>query len=204
MGFFNGLPLESEGTFVSRLCVQLVMILVLPRILHFAFLQHLFQPRVISEIVSGIILGPSCLGQVHGFTDLFFPARSLSYLQSLSQIGVIFWLFMTGLHLKVELIYKYKWFAFTASFTAIGLTFVIAPGLAIPFESSTYTKFNYTQLILLMAILLSIPAEAVMARILAERGLLRSKLGSICMATDTIGLLVCFILLAAVLALYGA
>ena len=204
MGFFNHYPLESEGLFVSRLCVQLVIILILPRILHFTILQHLLQPRVISEIVSGIILGPSCLGQVDGFTSLFFPPRSIPYLACLSQLGVIFFLFMTGLHLNVTIIWQYKWFAVIASFTAISFTFAIAPGLAIPFENPEYTAFNYTELIILMAILLSIPAEAVMARILAERGLLKSKLGSLCMATDTVGLVVCFILLAALLSIYGA
>src|SRR3989338_11577183 len=108
MGFFNGLPLESDGTLMNLPCVQLVVILVLPRILHFAFLQRLLQPRLISQIVSGIILGPSWLGQIHGFTDLFFPAPSLPNLQTMSQIGAMLWLFMTGLHLKAELICNHK------------------------------------------------------------------------------------------------
>ena len=204
MGFFNHLPLESEGTFLSRLMAQLVIILVLPRILHFTLMQHLLQPRVISEIVSGIILGPSCLGQVHGFTDLFFPTRSLTYLNSLGQMGVVLFLFMTGLHLNVQHIWEYKYMAVICSFGAIATTFAVAPGLAFAFDDTIYHGFNFEQSVILMAILLSIPAEAVMARILAERGLLQSKLGSLCMATDTIGLIVCFILLSAVLALYGA
>ena len=188
--FFYGLPLES---------IELLMILVLPWILHFAFIQHLLQPRVISEIVSGIILGPSCLGQIHGFSALFFSSRSLSYLQTMSQIGAMLWLFMTGLHLKGDLIYKQRWQAIASAFTTIGLAFVIACGLATLFGASTYTNSNPTQLILLMVVLLSVPDEAVMTRVLAERGLLSSKFASICTATGTVGLPICFLLLTVIL-----
>ena len=204
MGFFNELPLESQGTFTSRLCAQLCIILLLPRLLHFTLLQRIKQPRVVSEIVSGLILGPSCLGQIDGFTDIIFPARSIPFLSALAQLGVIQFLFMTGLHLREDIVWQFKWFAALASAVTIGLTFVIAPGIALAFDSTDYTKFNYTEMIIAIAALLSIPAEAVIARILAERGLLQSKLGSICMATNTIGLLITFILVATVLAMYGA
>ena len=200
MGFFNGLPLESDGI-MNLPCVQLVVILVLPRILHFAFLQRLLQPRLISQIVSGIILGPSWLGQIHGFTDLFFPAPSLPNLQTMSQIGAMLWLIMTGLHMKAELICNHKKQAIVTSFTAVGLAIVISPVLANLFEVSTYTNFNPPQLILLMVVLLSVPDEAVMTRILAERGLLSSKFASICTATGTVGLPICFLLLIVTLCL---
>ena len=195
MGFFNGAPLESEGLFVSRFCIQVIFILILPRILHYMFLQHLLQPRVVSEILSGIVLGPSCLGQIHGFTEAMFPLRSLPYLNALGQMGVFLFLFMTGCHLNLDKILANKWQALFASFFGLGLTFAIAPGVAIAFDDPKYTNFDHTQLIIVIAIILSISAEAVLARILAERGLLTSNIGSICLATSTIDVFACFILL---------
>jgi len=178
------------------------MILTLPRILHATVTSHLFQPRVVSEIISGIILGPTVMGLIPGYTDLFFPEGSLAFLNALGQLGVILFLFMTGCHLNLERILKNKWQALFASFLGTGLTFAIAPALTGLLETPDYSQFDKVQTIILTAIILSISAEAVLARILAERQLLTSNLGSVCMATSTIDVLVCFILLAALLSLY--
>ena len=170
MGFFNGSPLESEGLFVSRFCVQVVMILIIPRILQFTLLRHLLQPRVVSEIISGILLGPSCLGQIDGLTSTFFPARSLPPLHTLGQTGVFLFLFMTGCHLNLERIMHNKWEAVCGSLFGLGLTFAIAPGVAEAFSDHKYTSFSHTQLIILIAVILSISAEAVLARIQPSKG----------------------------------
>src|SRR3989338_11601037 len=76
-GFFDGRPFESEGTPLSRLMMQLTLILLLPRILHYFILQHVYQPRAVSEMISGLILGPSFLGKIPGWMPRLFPDFSM-------------------------------------------------------------------------------------------------------------------------------
>ena len=204
MGFFNGEPLESQGTFVSRLLIQLIIILVLPRILHYFVLQRIWQPRVVSEIISGIILGPSVLGLIPGFTDNIFPPSSLVYLNSLAQIGLILFLFMVGLGLDLSKIWETRKVTITSCILGLGLPLCIAPAVALAFLEPQYTNASFQELILLIALLLMITALAVLARILADRKLLLSSLGSVTMSTTAVDTFLGWVLLAIVLALYGS
>lgn len=45
------------------------------------------QPKVIAEVVAGILLGPTVLGRIPGFSDALFPSASLPYLNLVSTIG---------------------------------------------------------------------------------------------------------------------
>ena len=56
--------------------VQLCLILILSRILAFAF-KWARQPRVVSEILAGILLGPTAFGQIPGFTENIFVTRNV-------------------------------------------------------------------------------------------------------------------------------
>jgi Kef-type K+ transport system membrane component KefB len=203
MGFFNGEPLEAQASFLSRFLVQLVIILTLPRILHF-FLAYLKQPRVLSEILSGIILGPTVMGLIPGFTTNIFPTRSIPYLNALAQLGMILYLFMVGLGLDVNQIYEYRYVTLLAVVLADGLPFVVSIGISKAFEDPKYTTANSTELILLISALILVSALAVLARILGERKMLVSRLGSIAMSTTAIDTFIAWLMLAVVLALYGA
>jgi Kef-type K+ transport system membrane component KefB len=55
------------------------------------------QPPVIGEIIAGIILGPSILGSIPGFTETLFPKASLSFLSVVANLGLIFFMFFLGL-----------------------------------------------------------------------------------------------------------
>ena len=205
MAFLNGEPLESSGTFLSRFCIQLMIILVLPRVLHFFLLQRILQPRVFSEIISGIILGPSCLGQIESFHDNVFPPRSLPYLQALGQLGVFIYMFMTGCMLDIDKLWECKVMALFSTALSAGLAFALAPGIkAAIYSNPTYTALDGTQFTILMAIILTLSSAAFLARVLSERGLLTSNLGSLCMSAATMQVFYSFILLAAVIAMYGS
>ena len=204
MGFFNGEPLEAQGSFIARLMVQLVLILTIPRILHITVFQRFWQPRVISEIVSGIVLGPTCLGLIPGFTDNIFPKRSIPYLNALGQMGAILYLLMVGVSVDIEKFKKLWKEAIAASSLGLGLCLAIAPGLHLAFDSPDYINANQVEFIILIADILFISALAVLARILAERKMLVTTLGSITMSTTAMDTLYGWILLATVLALYTA
>ena len=86
---------------LSILLLQLVVIVIASRLVGKLFLM-IGQPRVMGEIVAGIILGPSLLGQLSPNTMAFlFPAVSLEPLRLLSQIGVVLFMFVVGMELEL-------------------------------------------------------------------------------------------------------
>lgn len=66
---------------------QAFVIVALSRLLHLG-LRYLRQPRVIAEIIAGILIGPTALGRVPGFTDNIFPPQSIPYLNLVANIGL--------------------------------------------------------------------------------------------------------------------
>jgi len=81
----------------GMLILQLIVIMVFARIMGYLF-QLLNQPIVVGEIIAGLILGPSLLGALfpNTFNFLFSP-QSLDVLQQLSQLGLIFFMFIIGM-----------------------------------------------------------------------------------------------------------
>ncbi|KAG1437320.1 hypothetical protein G6F56_013165 [Rhizopus delemar] len=87
--------------------IQATIILGLCRIIAIP-LGYLKQPRVISEVIAGIILGPTVMGRIPGFQQSIFPPASLPYLNLISTLGLVFFLFQVGLEVDVRVI-KQDW-----------------------------------------------------------------------------------------------
>jgi len=67
-------------------------------------LRKLHQPRVIAEVLGGILLGPTALGRIPGFTQHVFPPQSVPYLTLVANIGLVLFLFLVGLEIDGGLI----------------------------------------------------------------------------------------------------
>src|ERR1700728_4286330 len=90
--------------FILLLVVQICLILGLSRIMGFLFVRCR-QPQVMGEMIAGIMLGPSLFGLLMpAMFKQVFPADSIQYLNALSQVGVIFFLFLIGLELDPKLL----------------------------------------------------------------------------------------------------
>ena len=83
------------------LLLQIAVILSVCRLLH-ELCERIGQPPVIGEIIAGLLLGPPFFGWLapNLFARLFPPA-SLPALNALSQIGLVLFMFLVGLHLDI-------------------------------------------------------------------------------------------------------
>jgi Kef-type K+ transport system membrane component KefB len=154
-------------------------------------LKRLGQPTVIGEIAGGILLGPSAFG--YFAPDLFariFPAESIPALQSLSQIGLILFMFLVGLEFAPELMRGKKQSVVVISHVSIVVPFLLGTALAVylyPRVSDPGVTFRSFTLFLGTA--MSITAFPVLARILEERKLTKTPMGNTviaCAAVDDV------------------
>lgn len=172
------------------LIAQIGVILIVARLVGWLF-RKLHQPRVIGEMVAGILLGPSLLGWVApGISAALFPPASLGYLNALSQIGLLLFMFLVGLELDLKQLRKLGRAATTISLTSIIAPFILGFLLALYlYPRLSDRSVNFTGFALFMSIAMSITAFPVLARILTERNLLRSKVGAVaitCAAVDDV------------------
>ena len=187
---------------LSLLLAQIIIILIVARILG-SLMRKIKQPAVIGEMIAGIILGPSLAGKyLPGFSDSIFPASSLMNIQYLSQIGLILFMFIVGMELDLSKIKQKSRQAVVISHVSIAFPFLLGVG----FAYFTYLQLatagtRFISFALFMGIAMSITAFPVLARIVRERGLSGTALGSLvisCAAADDVS---AWCILAAVVAI---
>ena len=173
-----------------QLVLQIAVILVAARIVGFLF-QKIKQPQVMGEMVAGILLGPSLLGWLApGVSAALFPPASLSYLNALSQVGLVVFMFVVGLALNPSELHGYGHAAVLTSHVSIAAPFCLGSLTALYlYPRLSDDGVTFTHFALFMGAAMSITAFPVLARILSERGLVRSRMGTLaiaCAAVDDV------------------
>ncbi|MDC0744437.1 cation:proton antiporter domain-containing protein [Polyangium mundeleinium] len=175
---------------LTLLILQMTMVVALSRVLG-AFLRRIGQPMVVAEITAGILLGPSLLGWLSpGVMDTVFPKSSMSLLGMLSQVGLVLFMFLIGLELDPKLLKNRGHASVVISHTSIIVPFALG-ALVAPWLRSRLSEPDvpFSSFTLFMGVAMSITAFPVLARILAERRLLRTKVGALaitCAAVDDV------------------
>jgi Kef-type K+ transport system membrane component KefB len=173
-----------------KLVLQIAVILAVCRAVGSIF-RKIGQPRVVGEMFAGILLGPSLLGwMAPGVSAYLFPASSLGFLNALSQIGVVVFMFLVGLGINPKELKKHGHAAVLTSHVSITAPFVLAAFLSLYlYPKLSDDSVAFTSFALFMGAAMSITAFPVLARILAERDLLGSRLGTVaiaCAAVDDV------------------
>jgi Kef-type K+ transport system membrane component KefB len=175
---------------IGTLILQIGIIVLAARLVGFIF-RKLHQPEVMGEILAGIMLGPSLLGWLApAMSEVLFPIGSLGYLNALSQVGLLVFMFLVGLTLNPKELRDQGELAVFMSHCSIVVPFVLGALTALYLyprlsdDSVTFTSFA-----LFMGAATSVTAFPVLARILKERNLTRSRVGTLtiaCAAVDDV------------------
>jgi Kef-type K+ transport system membrane component KefB len=190
---------------LALLLAQIITIIITARILGWISLK-IGQPAVIGEIIAGILLGPSFAGAfLPVFSSALFPAQSLGNLQFLSQIGLILFMFIVGMELDFKSLKNRAKDAVIISQMSIVIPFTLGLGLAYFIYSSFAPQgIPFLPFALFIGIAMSITAFPVLARIVHERGIQKTPLGTMVITCAAVDDITAWSLLAAVVAVAKA
>jgi Kef-type K+ transport system membrane component KefB len=190
-------PLAGKPDALVHVLVALAAVLVTGRLLGLLF-RYVGQPPVIGEVVGGILLGPSLLGQVWPEAAAFvLPPLVAPYLGVIAQLGVILYMFLVGLELNAGLLRERAQAAVIIAHAGIAAPFLLGVALALvlyPRLSSRDVPF--TSFALFLGVALSVTAFPVLARILTDRGVHRTGLGVLALGCAAAGDVTAWCLLA--------
>jgi len=193
---------ENIQTPLSMLLLQVIAILFTARIFGYLFTK-MGQPSVVGEIVAGIVLGPSLLAQFLPEVSAFlFSPESLGNINILSQIGLIFFMFVIGMDLDITEVKKRL--NETILISHAGIVFPFLCGMIAAYWTySTYAAHTtpFLSYALFIGVSMSITAFPVLARIIQERSLTKSHLGTLSLASAANGDATAWCLLAVVIAI---
>lgn len=191
------IPTTISDTFLKQLhhplpllLIQFIVIMIVTRLFGY-LVSFVAQPTVVGEILAGIILGPSLLGAL--FPDMFitlFPKESLGNLHLISQLGLIFFMFVVGMELDFDKIKKQSSASVFISHVSIIFPFFLGVALAYWLYPIFAPKnITFIPFALFIGIAMSITAFPVLARIIKEKNLSDTRYGSMaitCAAADDI------------------
>ena len=190
-----------------RFFLQLTFILAICRLVG-PVARKLFQPQVVAEMIAGVLMGPSLLGlmlpEIHGW---LFPKTSMTIIYAVSQVGLVLYMFLIGVEFQVELIRRHFRSAASVSVAGILAPFTLGCLLALSLiQGPDYFAQGVStgERILFFGAAMSITAFPVLARIIDERGITGTSLGTLALAAGSMDDAAAWCILALVLAIFKA
>jgi Kef-type K+ transport system membrane component KefB len=198
----------TPGDFSVHFFLQLAVIILACRVVGWLGQRFLAQPQVVGEMIAGVVLGPSLIGLIWPDAQLaLFPKETKNVLYVGAQLGVGLYMFLVGTTLRIEHFKAKAKSALGVSLAGITAPFLIAvlitpflltvPGLFTPGIS----KANAA---LFMGACIALTAFPMLARIINERGLADSSLGTLSLTAGAFDDAASWCVLAIVLATFGA
>ena len=171
----------GEQTF-GRLMLAIAAVLLAARLVG-SVIARLSQPRVMGEVLAGILLGPTLLGAVWPEAkDYLFPPDIIPLLSGAAQIGLAFYLFLVGMELDPRVLRERIRQAAFISNTSVAFPLALGFLVAIPIYKLLAPDVRYLPFALFMGVAMSVTAFPVLARILIERRMLKLPVGALSMA----------------------
>jgi K+:H+ antiporter len=196
----------SNNDLAIRFFIQLAFIVATCRLVGL-LAKRIGQPQVVAEMLAGVLIGPSLLGLFFpGLQASLFPKASMSIIYATSQVGLVLYMFLIGLEFQVDLIKQRLRSAATVSVAGILLPFALG-GIISTFLTSNHSFFTGGvtgwEAALFMGAAMSITAFPMLARIIYERGLTGTSLGTLALAAGSMDDAAAWCVLAIVLASFS-
>jgi len=185
---------------VQLLLFDLALIIVLARLFG-AAARRVGQPPVIGEIIAGLVLGPTIWGMQ--FTHTLFPDSLLPPLTAIANLGLALFMFVVGFEVDLGLVRGREQVAASVAIGSIVAPLALGMGLGVWLAHEHHMDSQVT-FVLFFGTAMSITAFPVLARILTDRGLHRTRVGGLALAAASIDDVLAWALLAVVLAVAGA
>ncbi|KAI4267318.1 MAG: hypothetical protein LQ337_008410 [Flavoplaca oasis] len=203
----NPVHYDSQNPIIVFI-IQAGIIIIFCRLLQYP-LSKIRQPTVIAEIIGGILLGPSVLGRIPGFSHAIFPEESIPTLSLAANLGLVLFLFLVGLEVDLRLLLK-NW-KISLSVGAAGMALPFGLGCAVAYglyhefrEDEGLEPISFGTYMLFVGVAMAITAFPVLCRILTELKLLGSEVGLVVLSAGVGNDVVGWILLALCVALVNA
>lgn len=204
-GATHGAAAAAASDTLWHLLIALTVVVIVGRILGRLFV-HIHQPAVIGEVIAGILLGPSLLGQISPAAYAYIlPGSVAPFLGVVAQLGVILYMFLVGLELNPDHLRGQVHATVATSHASIVAPFVLGSGLSLYLYPRMATSdVPFTNFALFLAIAMSITAFPVLARILTDRNMLRTRLGVVAVTCAAVNDVTAWCLLAFVVGVVQA
>ena len=195
----------TPAELASRLFLQLACILLACRAIGW-FTSRARQPYVIAEMVAGFMLGPSFFGWLTpDISAWLFPQESMATLYVVSQLGLVLYMFCVGLEFRIDQLSRFGRAAMSITIAGMTAPFLLGGALAVAllaYGGLFPETVTLAQAALFMASAMSITAFPVLARIISERGIGGTAIGSLALAAGAMNDAAAWILLSVVLSLF--
>ncbi len=190
IGASPGGQAHEQINYLLQILLALSVVIVMARAMG-ALFSLIGQPPVIGEVVGGILLGPSFLGSISPqLYQVLLPPAAAPFLGLIAQLGVIFYMFVVGLELDLKMLRRSGHVALAISHASIVIPFLLGVALALAiFKSYGPANVTFTSFALFMGVSMSITAFPVLARILTDKKISRTRMGTIaltCAAVDDV------------------
>ncbi|GBC05014.1 hypothetical protein RclHR1_00060027 [Rhizophagus clarus] len=205
-GVLSGIiPTEyNPGNPITLFIIQVVLIIAFTRILNIV-LSPLKQPRVISEVIGGILLGPSVFGRIPGYTKTIFPIESRPLLNLAANVGLVLFLFIVGVEMNPKAIMKNARAAISISAGGISLCFALGSAVSIGlYNNFTDKTQKFPVFLIFIGVAMAITAFPVLARILSELQVIRTPVGVAALTASVNDDVTSWVLLALVVSLVNS
>ncbi|CAE6386161.1 unnamed protein product [Rhizoctonia solani] len=185
--------------------IQLILIVCMTQGLALLFAK-IKQPRVIAEVIGGILLGPTAFGRIPKFSATVFPPQSLPYLSLVANIGLCLFMFVTAMEVDIAVFKRNAKKSVVISAAGMLLPFGVGVGVAVP----VYHEFvnpddaSFGLFLLFIGVAISITAFPVLCRILTELNLLDTHVGITTLSAAVVDDVTAWILLALTVTLINA
>lgn len=148
----------------------------------------------------GVILGPSVLGRNKQFANTIFPLRSVMVLETMANIGLLYFLFLVGVEMDIAVLKRTGRKAISIAIGGMIIPFVVGCTFSLLMQQKNDNAHHGT-FVLFLGVALAVTAFPVLARVLAELKLINTEIGRIAMSSALVNDICAWVLLALAIAL---